>query len=51
MKTYRSPKIQVREDTLSGRGVIALQDSAKDEIVSIKSGHIVTRYQLERIDA
>jgi len=51
MKTYRSPKIQVREDTLSGRGVIALQDIAKDEIVAIKSGHIVTRDQLERIDA
>ena len=51
METYRSPKIQVREDTLSGRGVIALQDIAKDEIVAIKSGHIVTRDQLERINA
>ena len=51
MKTYRSPKIQIREDTLSGRGVIALQDIAKDEIVAIKSGHIVTRDQLKRIDA
>ena len=51
MKTYRSPKIKVRDDTLSGRGVIALQAIEKDEIVAIKAGHIVTRDQLERIDA
>ncbi|MCZ6470141.1 MAG: hypothetical protein O6649_02145 [Gammaproteobacteria bacterium] len=41
MKTYRSPKIEVRDNTLSGRGVVALEDIAKDEIVAIKSGHIV----------
>ena len=51
MKTYRSSKIEVRDDTLSGRGVVALQDIAKDEIVAIKSGHIVTRDQLDRINA
>ena len=51
MKIYRSPKIEVRDDTLSGRGVIALQDIEKDEIVAIKAGHIVTRDQLERINA
>ena len=50
MKTYRSSKIEVRDDTLSGRGVVALQDIAKDETVAIKSGHIVTRDQLERIN-
>ena len=51
MKTYRSPKIEVRDDTLCGRGVVALQNIAKDEIVAIKSGHIVTHEQLERISA
>ena len=51
MKTYRSPKIEVRDGTLSGRGLVALQDIAKDEIVAIKSGHIVTRVELERINA
>jgi SET domain-containing protein len=48
MKTYRSPKIEVREDTLAGRGVVALADIAKDEIVAIKAGNIITRAELEQ---
>lgn len=51
MKTYRSSKIEVRDDALSGRGVFALRDIAKDEIVAIKSGHIVDRDELERINS
>lgn len=51
MKTYRSPKIEVRSDTLSGRGVVAIQDIDKDEIVAIKSGHIITREQIEKATA
>jgi SET domain-containing protein len=51
MKTYRSPKIEVRDDTLSGRGVIALEDIAKDEVVAIKAGHIVNAEQLVKISA
>ena len=38
MKTYRSPKIEVREDTLAGRGVVAIEDIEKDEIIAIKEG-------------
>ena len=49
MKTYRSPKIEVRDNTLCGRGVVALEDIAKDEIVAIKSGHIVNAEQLANI--
>jgi hypothetical protein len=49
MKTYRSPKIEVRSNTLSGRGVVAIEDIEQDEIVAIKSGHIVTREELDRI--
>ena len=48
MKTYRSPKIEVREDTLTGRGVVAIADIAKDEIVAIKAGNIITRAELEQ---
>jgi SET domain-containing protein len=48
MKTYRSPKIEVREGTLAGRGVVALADIAKDEIVAIKAGNIITRAELEQ---
>ncbi len=51
MKTYRTAKIQVRDNTLSGRGVVALAAIAKDEIVTIKSGHIVTRDELAQISA
>lgn len=51
MKTWRSPKIEVRNDTLSGRGVVALERIAKDEIVAIKSAHIVKRAEMPRITA
>jgi hypothetical protein len=49
MKIYRSPKIEVRGNTLSGQGVVAIEDIEQDEIVAIKSGHIVTREGLKRI--
>jgi SET domain-containing protein len=49
MKTYRSPKIEVREDSLEGRGVVALQDIARDEVVAVKAAHVVTRDEIEQI--
>jgi len=49
MQTYRSPKIEVRNNTLNGRGVVAIEDVKQDEIVAIKAGHIVTRDRLARI--
>ena len=51
MKTWRSPKIEVRDDTLAGRGVVARAPIAKDEIVAIKAGHVVTRDEIERVTA
>ncbi|MCP4982627.1 MAG: SET domain-containing protein [Gammaproteobacteria bacterium] len=48
VKTYRSPKIEVREDTLAGRGVLAIADIGKDEIVAIKAGNIITRAEIEQ---
>ena len=48
MKTYRSPKIEVRDDTLAGRGVVAVEAIARDEIVAIKAGNIITRDELEQ---
>ena len=50
MKTYRSPSIVVRSDTLSGRGVVALEKIHRDEIVAIKAGHIVRADELARIN-
>jgi len=49
MKTWRSPKIEVRSNTLSGQGVVAIENIEQDEIIAIKFGHIVTREGLKRI--
>ena len=48
MKTWRSPKIRVTDDTLAGRGVVAIEPIARDEIVAIKAGNIITRDELEQ---
>lgn len=43
MNTWRSPKIELSDATLAGRGVIAREPIARDEIVAIKAGNIITR--------
>ena len=48
--SYRSPKTDVRESKIHGRGLFATADIAKGEIVAVKGGHIVDRKSLrERI--
>ena len=47
--SYHSPKTAVRPSPIHGRGLFATTDIAKDEIVGVKGGHIVTREQLEEI--
>ena len=47
MKTWRSPKIEIRDDTVAGRGVVAIADIERDEIVAIKAGHVITRAELD----
>lgn len=51
MKTWRSPKIGVTDNTLVGRGVVAIADIGRDEIVAIKAGNIITRAQLPQATA
>ncbi len=46
--SYRSPKTEVRESKIHGRGLFAKADIAKDEIVAVKGGHIVDRETLRR---
>jgi hypothetical protein len=41
--SYLSPKTEVRESKIHGRGLFATADIAKDEIVAVKGGHIVDR--------
>jgi SET domain-containing protein len=44
--SYLSPKTEVRESKIHGRGLFATADIAKDEIVVVKGGHIVDRKTL-----
>src|SRR5207244_11062472 len=46
--SYRSPKTEVREMEIHGRGLFATTDIAKDEIVAVKGGHIVDRKTLRQ---
>src|ERR1700737_5338153 len=46
--SYLSPKTQVRESAIHGRGLFATADIAKDEVVAVKGGHIVNRETLRR---
>jgi SET domain-containing protein len=44
--SYRSPKTEVRASPIHGRGLFATADIAKDEIVLVKGGHIVSGQEL-----
>ncbi len=44
--SYLSPKTELRESKIHGRGLFAIADIAKDEIVAVKCGHIVDRKTL-----
>jgi uncharacterized protein len=46
--SYRSPKTEVRESKIHGRGLFAKADIAKGEIVAVKAGHIIDRETLRR---
>jgi hypothetical protein len=39
--SYLSPKTEVRGSKIHGRGLFAIADIAKNEIVAVKGGHIV----------
>jgi SET domain-containing protein len=46
--SYRSPKTEVSESKIHGRGLFATCNVAKHEIVAVKGGHIVDREKLRR---
>ena len=39
--SYLSPKTEIRESKIHGRGLFAIADIAKDEMIAVKGGHIV----------
>lgn len=47
--SYRSPKTEVRQSLIHGKGLFATAPIAQDEIVVVKGGHIVTRQQWREI--
>ncbi len=51
MKTWRSRKIAVSEDTLARPEVMAIADIAQDEPIAIKAGHMVTVAEIEQVTA
>ena len=44
--SYRSPKTEIRESAIHGRGLFATGGIIKGEIVAVKGGHIVDRNTL-----
>ena len=40
--TYRSPRTEVRESAIHGRGLFARTGIARGEIVAVKGGHVLT---------
>jgi SET domain-containing protein len=47
--SYRSPKTAVQESRIHGRGLFAIASIAKDEIVAVKGGRIITREELRAL--
>jgi uncharacterized protein len=43
--SYRSPKTQVRDSAIHGKGLFATRALAAGEIVGVKGGHVVTKRQ------
>ncbi len=50
-KVWRSPKIEVRESPLGGKGVFAAQALPAGEIVAVKVGHVVDTAEMARLTA
>ncbi len=48
--SWRSPKTEVRQSPIHGRGLFAAAAFKKDEIVCVKGGHIITREQLHDVN-
>src|SRR5579871_4248012 len=46
VKSYRSPKTQIRESTINKQGLFAKTCITKDEIVVIRAGHILNEEEL-----
>ncbi len=48
--SYRSTKTEVRTSPIHGHGLFATADIAKDEVVVVKGGHIITGAQKKAVN-
>ena len=51
IRSWRSPKVEVRDGSVAGLGVFAREPVAAGEIVAVKAGHIVHRDEVVRLTA
>ena len=50
MKSYRSPKTEVKESDLNGKGLFAKEYIKKGELIFIKAGHIVDYGEAKKLE-
>jgi len=50
IKSYISPKAKVRKSEIEGLGLFAIKPIKKEEIVTIKGGHIMDGKTLEKVE-
>jgi uncharacterized protein len=48
ISSFRSPKTDVRPSKISGRGLFAKERIRRDEIVCVKSGHLIGKAEFEQ---
>lgn len=46
LKSILSKKVEVRENSLSGKGTFAIEDIKKGEMVFIRGGHLLTKEEI-----
>ena len=51
IRSWRSPKVEVRDGSVAGLGVFAREPVAAGEIVAVKAGHIVHHDEVVRLTA
>src|SRR5579872_26202 len=47
-KSYRSPKTEIRKSFINSKGLYAKSFLSKDEIVVVRTGHIITEEELRK---
>lgn len=46
--SYRSPKTEFKKSSIEGRGRFAKEPISKNDVIAIRSGHIINEQQLEK---